>query len=303
MTPDLHQLRCFVAVADELHFGRAAARLQITQPPLSRHIQALEHAVGTALLHRSNRSVRLTPAGRRYLVEAQRILKLAASATLVANRIASGQAGLIKLGFTATAGYSYVPKLIAACRTKLADVDFVLREMVSSDQIEALSSGEIDLALVRPPVARPAFDTLRVLSEPLLAAIPQRHPLGRKTRLSIRDLDGQNFVMYSPFESRYFYDLLVAQFSTARIAPRYVQHLSQIHSILALVRAGLGLALVPNSAAALRFTGVTLRPIRLQPTRPVELFLAWRRDQEMPALSSFVKIAQRLGKRAGAIDT
>jgi DNA-binding transcriptional LysR family regulator len=298
MTPDLHQLRCFVAVAEELHFGRAAARLNMTQPPLSRQIQVLEHTLDAPLFDRTSRSVRLTPAGRGFLVEAQRILKLAASAALVANRVAAGKSGLIKVGFTAAAAYTFVPELIAACRAKLPEIELVLREMVTSDQIEALESGQIDVGLVRPPVARPELDAVRVVSEPLLAALPKGHALARKKTLAIRDFDDQPFIMYSPFESRYFYDLLVTQFTTARILPRYVQHLSQIHSVLALVRAGLGLALVPKSAAALQFAGVVLRPVRLRPVRPVELFLVWRRDHGMPALPGVLATAQSLGGRA-----
>lgn len=297
MTPDLHQLRCFVAVAEELHFGRAAARLNMTQPPLSRQIQVLEHMLDAPLFERTSRSVRLTPAGRGFLVEAQRILKLADSAALVAKRVASGKSGLVKIGFTAAAAYSFVPELIATCRTRLPEIELVLREMVSAEQIDALESGEIDVGLLRPPVAHPTLDAVQVVSEPLLAALPMRHPLARKKRLTVRDLDAQPFIMYSPFESRYFHDLLVTQFTSARILPRYVQHLSQIHSILALVRAGLGLALVPSSAAVLRLTGVVLRPIQLKPVRPVELLLAWRRDHGVPALPGILAAAQRLGMR------
>jgi DNA-binding transcriptional LysR family regulator len=300
MTLDLHQLRCFVTVAEELHFGRAAVRLNMTQPPLSRQIQLLEHTLDAPLFDRTSRSVRLTPSGRGLLVEARRILKLAASAVVVAKRIASGKSGLIKIGFTAGAAYSFLPKLISICRARLPEIELVLREMVSTDQIEALASGQIDIGLVRPPIAHPELDAIRVFSEPLLAAVPKGHKLARKKTLMIRDLDAQPFVMYSPFESRYFYDLLVTQFTTARILPRYVQHLSQIHSVLALVRAGLGLALVPSSAAALRFTGVVLRPIQLRPVRPVELFLTWRRDHDVPALPTLLGIVQNLSRRAGS---
>ena len=291
---DLSQLRCFVAVAEELHFGRAATRLNMTQPPLSRQIQVLEHIIDAPLLERTSRSVRLTPAGRSFLPEARRILKLAESASQVARRIALGKTGSLKIGFTAAAAYGFLPELIAACRARLPEVDFSLKEMVSGDQLEALASGQIDAGLLRPPIARPELLTRRVVAEPLLAAIPDKHPLAAAETVSIGDFDGQPFVMYSPYESRYFHDLLVAQFARAQILPRYVQHLSQIHSILTLVRAGLGLALVPESAARLRFDGVLLRPIRTQPARPVELHLAWRRDDDIPLLPSFLAITRGL---------
>ncbi|SHM06520.1 transcriptional regulator, LysR family [Bradyrhizobium lablabi] len=288
---DLSQLRCFVTVAEELHFGRAAARLNMTQPPLSRQIQVLEHIVEAPLLERTSRSVRLTPAGRSFLPEAKRILRLAESASQVARRIATGKAGSIKIGFTAATAYGFMPELVAACRTRLPEVDLSLKEMVSGDQLEALASGQIDVGLLRPPVARSEFASIRVVAEPLLAAVPEAHPLAAVEIVAPKDLDGQPFVMYSPYESRYFHDLLVTQFTRADILPRYVQHLSQIHSILAMVRAGLGLAVVPEAAASLNFRGVTLRPLRLRAPALVELFLVWRREHENPLLPSLIEIA------------
>lgn len=291
---DLNQLRCFVTVAEELHFGRAAARLNMTQPPLSRQIQVLEHIIDAPLLERTSRSVRLTPAGRSFLPEARRILKLAESASQVARRIALGKTGSLKIGFTAAAAYGFLPELVAACRAKLPEVDFSLKEMVSGDQFEALTSGQIDAGLLRPPIARPELASRRVVAEPLLAAIPKKHPLANAENITIKDFDGHPFVMYSPYESRYFHDLLVALFTRADILPRYVQHLSQIHSILAMVRAGLGLAIVPAAAAGLKISDVRLRPLKLRNRVPVELFMVWRRDDENPLLSALVKIASEL---------
>jgi DNA-binding transcriptional LysR family regulator len=288
---DLSQLRCFVTVAEELHFGRAAARLNMTQPPLSRQIQVLEHIIEATLLDRTSRSVRLTPAGKSFLPEAKRILKLADSASQVARRIAMGKTGSIKIGFTAAAAYSFLPELIAACRTRLPEVDLSLKEMVSGDQLEALATGQIDAGLLRPPIARPEFASVRVVAERLLVAMLDGHPFAVAATVSPRELDGQPFVMYSPHESRYFHDLLVTQFTRAEILPRYVQHLSQIHSILAMVRAGLGLAIVPEAAAGLNFGGVQLRPLQLRAPSPVELFLVWRRVDENPLLPSLIEIA------------
>ncbi len=291
---DLNQLRCFVTVAEELHFGRAAARLNMTQPPLSRQIQVLEHIIDAPLLERTSRSVRLTPAGRSFLPEARRILKLAESASQVARRIALGKTGSLKIGYTAAAAYGYLPELLAACRARLPEVDFSLKEMVSGDQLEALASGQIDAGLLRPPIARPELATKRVLAEPLLAAIPRKHPLASRENLAIKDFDGQPFVMYSPYEFRYFHDLLVALFTQADILPRYVQHVGQIHSILAMVRAGLGVSIVPAAAANLKIADVKLRPLKLRTPAPVELFMVWRRDDENPLVPALVGIAGEL---------
>jgi DNA-binding transcriptional LysR family regulator len=296
---DLNQLRCFVTVAEELHFGRAAARLNMTQPPLSRQIQVLEHIIDAPLLERTSRSVRLTPAGRSFLPEARRILKLAETASQVARRIALGKTGSLKIGYTAAAAYGFLPELLAACRARLPEVDFSLKEMVSGEQLEALASGQIDAGLLRPPVARPEFASRRVLAEPLLAAVPRKHPLASRDNLAVRDFDGQPFVMYSPYESRYFHDLLVALFTQADILPRYVQHVGQIHSILAMVRAGLGVSIVPAAAANLKIAEVKLRPLKLRAPAPVELFMVWRRDGENPLVPALIDIA---GELSGARD-
>jgi DNA-binding transcriptional LysR family regulator len=299
---DLSQLRCFVTVAEELHFGRAAARLNMTQPPLSRQIQVLEHIVEAPLLDRTSRSVRLTPAGRSFLPEARRILKLAESASQVARRIALGKTGSIKIGFTATSAYGFMPDLVAACRTRLPEVDLSLKEMVSGDQLEALVSGQIDIGLLRPPIVRPEFASMRVVAERLLVAIPQGHAFADQQTVAPKELDGQPFIMYSPYESRYFHDLVVTLFTRADTLPRYVQHLSQIHSILAMVCAGLGLAIVPEAATNLNFRDVELRPLRLQGPPPVETYLVWRRDDESPLLPSLIEIAGGLASAQARQD-
>jgi DNA-binding transcriptional LysR family regulator len=291
---DLNQLRCFVTVAEELHFGRAAARLNMTQPPLSRQIRMLEHILDVTLFERTSRSVRLTSVGLGFLPDAQRLLRFAEEAAAHAKRIALGQAGSLRIGFTAAAAHSFLPGLINAYRAQAPDIELLLREMVSGKQIEALQTGQIDVGLVRPPVADPELDSFRVMTESLLAALPKGHRLARRDEVKIKDLDGEAFVMYAPLEARYFYDLLVAQFAKAKILPRYVQYLDQIHAMLSLVRAGLGIALVPEAAASLRIKDVVLRPVHLRPQNPVELFLAWRRDHDSPQLATFLTIVREL---------
>jgi len=289
---ELRQLRCFVAVADELHFGRAARRMNMTQPSLSRQVQLLEHSLGAELLARSSRSVRLTAAGQAFLVDARRLLRLAESAAEHARRIAGGQAGRLRIGFTAASAYRFLPELITALRARLPEVDLVLQEMVSGAQLEALASGQIDAGLLRPPVAQAELAALRVDAEPLLAALPARHRLARQTSVRLEDLEGLDFVMYAPHESRYFHDLLVMLFTAANVRPRFVQQLGQIHSMLAMVRAGLGVALVPAAAVALRYHDVRLRPLVLDRPAPVELFLVWRRDAANRLLDELVEVAR-----------
>lgn len=292
---DLNQLRCFVAVAEELHFGRAAKRLNMTQPPLSRHIQVLERILDVTLLERTSRSVRLTPTGRSFLPEAQRLLRMAEQAAQLAKRVEAGRAGSLKIAFTAASSYSFVPALVDLAMSALPDVHLSLSEMVTRDQVEALLSGQADLGLMRPPVARAELDCLRVASERLMAAIPLGHPLAAADQVALSDFEGQPFVMYTTHDARYFHDTLVALFAQAKVLPRYVQHLSQIHSILALVKAGLGCAIVPESAANLHYDGVVLKPLRLNAPVAVELYLVWRRDHDNPAIDRVLSLVSERG--------
>lgn len=287
---DFSQLRCFAAVAEELHFGRAAARLNMTQPPLSRQIQVLERILDVQLLERTSRSVRLTAAGRSFLPEAQRILRLAETATHVTRQVAAGRAGVLKLGFTAASAYDFLPRLVTVLRRALPDVTLALREMVSQDQVEELLAGRIDAALVRPPVTHPDLIAVRALAEPLVAALPAGHPLAARVQLTLADLGGEPMIAYAPNEARYFNDLIQGLLAEAAVEPRIVQRLTQIHAILALVRAELGIALVPAAAERLRFEGVVFRPLLLPAPRPAELVLAWRRDADEPLIARLVAI-------------
>jgi DNA-binding transcriptional LysR family regulator len=296
---ELRQLRCFVAAAEELHFGRAAARMNMTQPPLSRQIQLLEHVLGVKLLDRTSRTVKLTPAGRVFLLEARRILRLTESAALATRRIASGEAGTIALGFTAASGYSFLPRLLLQRASHAPNIDVALKEMVSDEQIEALLTGRIDVGLLRPPITRSEFTTRKVTSEPLVAALPFGDARLAKAQLTLADFDAAPLVMYAPEGARYFHDMLVGLFEAADIAPVTIQSLSQIHSMLALVRSGLGAALVPEAAMSLHFDDVHFRPVTTTPAAPVELYAAWRSDNDNPALTSFLDLLR--GDDAAAI--
>lgn len=289
----LAQLTNFVAVAEELHFGRAAERLRMTQPPLSRQIQLLEGNLRVQLFDRTNRSVRLTPAGRAFLHEARRILRQSEQATLAVRQVSTGEAGSIAIGFTAASAYSMLGTLLDTARTVMPGVEIVLREMVTRDQLDALAQSGLDLGLVRPPVSDQELNSRPAVQERLVAALPSDHPLALSTQpeepLDITAFDGQDVLMYSPIESRYFHELLISVFRAARITPVLTQYLSQVHSILALVNGGWGIALVPETATQLRYAGVAFREIRLTSPAPVELALAWRKNNDNPALHALLR--------------
>ena len=289
---DLRQLCCFIAVAEELHFGRAATRLNMTQPPLSRSIQLLEQALGAKLIARTNRAVKLTPAGRVFLLEARRILQLTETSTLAVRRMASGEAGTIALGFTASSGYSFLPRLLLQRAARTPNINMVLKEMVGTDQIGDLLTGAIDLGLMRSPVKTPGFMNLKVASERLVAALPIGDPRLSEVSLRLSDFDGQPLILFAQDGSRHFHDLLQKLFEQEGIAPVTTQSLSQIHSMLALVRAGMGTAIVPEAAQSLHFDDVHFRPIITTPSDPVELYAVWKTDNENPAMKPFLDLLE-----------
>lgn len=283
---ELSQLRCFVAVAEELHFHRAAERLDMTQPPLSRQVQLLERHVGVALLERSSRSVRLTGAGRSFLPEAIRILRLADEAVVTARRAARGEHGHLAIGFTSTSGYSLLPQVVRRLRQRAPEIGLTLKEAVSTAQAELLRDGRIDLGLMRPHALDSALDSAPLAVEALLLALPAVDIHDWPARPSLADLHGRRFLMYSPHEARPFHAMLTERFERAGVVPDIVEHVGQVHTMLALVGAGLGAALVAEGAARLQFDGVVLRPIDTEPARTV---CAWRRANDNPTLALFLR--------------
>jgi DNA-binding transcriptional LysR family regulator len=285
---ELFQLRCFVTLAEELHFGRAAARLFMTQPPLSRQIQLLEHALSVKLLERTSRSVRLTAAGQVFYRDAISILRHAEQAAALASRIEKGEAGRVTVGFTAVAGYDLLPRIISAAQQALPHIDIVLKEMVSKEQLEGLGSGSIDIGFVRPLGNAASIEQRLLMRDPLVFALHANHRLAQKRDIHPDDLQNEPFIMYSPHDGKYFYDLIVGLFSASRVHTRHVQHIGQTHTILGLVRGGVGLAVVPASAMILPFRDVVFKPV-WQSDIFAELYLAWRLQHNNPAIETMTE--------------
>ena len=238
----LRQIECFVAVAEELHFGRAAARLHMTQPPLSRQIRLLEHELQIELFLRTSRTVRITPAGSVFLPEARRILALAANAASAAQRTARGDAGLINLGFTAGSSYSFLPRLIAHTNSSLKHIDVVLHEMLTRDQIEALHGHTVDVSVLRRVPDITSIKFVRVAREMMVLAVPRGHRLSRGRAPTLKELEGESFITFSPVDGPYFYELVERMLKNAGVHVNYLQRVGQIHSILSLVSTGQGIA-------------------------------------------------------------
>ncbi|WP_338661336.1 LysR substrate-binding domain-containing protein [Pararoseomonas sp. SCSIO 73927] len=287
---ELGQLRCFVAVAEELHFRRAAARLNMTQPPLSRQIQMLEQELGFPLFLRSSRAVRLTPAGAVFLDQARNLLRMAEGAAQEALRVARGETGSLTIGFTAASSYAALPRLVALVRAGAPGIELNLREMVTGEQWTALRAGAIDLGLLRPPAHGLPF--LRLEREALLLALPRAHPLAGEEAVDPAVLEGQPLITYPPLDGRYLHDLVLSVLRLSGVAPGRVQHVSQTHSILALVGAGIGLALVPQAAERFRPVDVVLRPLRGTPPLLAELILTWP-EAGNPVLEAVLAVLRR----------
>ncbi|MCU1575057.1 MAG: transcriptional regulator, LysR family [Micrococcaceae bacterium] len=282
------QLSAFVAVAEELHFGRAAERLNMTQPPLSRQIQKLEKAVGADLLTRDHRKVELTPAGRAFLDEARRLMVLAEQAPVMARRIASGRSGLLRIGFTAASGFSILGPLLEEIASVLPDVDLDLHELVTGEQLAGLQTGELDLGLARPPFDSEMFDSHLLYREAMVLAVPSGHRLaGLHRPITAGDLGNEPLILHSPTHARYFYDVVVRMIPLQQA--NVVHTVSQIVTMVSLVAAKRGVAFVPESARLLGIASVDFLPLESGPSDHIELHAIWNRTVRNPALAQVLQ--------------
>ena len=291
----LIQLESFIAVAEELHFGAAAERLNMTQPPLSRQIQLLEKELHAQLFDRTSRRVELTAAGRTLLPSARQILDLSIKTQLDVQRVATGDAGAVTIGYTAIAGQSALPRLLRRSANEQPGVSLLLRELVSTDQMDGLVKGTVDIGLLRPIVARPGIKYRPVMQDRLVIALPAERPLLEEGEsLPLQALSGEPLMMYSTSEARYFHDLVLRLFASAGAEPRITQYASQVPALLAFVEAGLGVTLVPASTRAFSPPGVRFREIEgshgTQTLNRVDLEVAWNENNTNPAVLKLLSL-------------
>jgi DNA-binding transcriptional LysR family regulator len=291
MTVELRQLRYFVAVADELHFRRAAARLHISQPPLSQQIAHLEEELGCRLLARTRRRVELTPAGEAFLRDARAMLAELEVAVATARRIATGQAGVLRINFVGSALLSIVPGAVQRFRRTRPSVEIELRERSTVAQLRALQSGVVDVGLVRPPIE--PDDQLRtevVMRERTVAAIPADHPLARMRRIPLRRLAAEPLVLFPREQAPGFHDLLIGRLASTGTSPQVVQYAPEMLTIIGLVATGIGVSPVPASVAHLALDGVTYRPLSGAPD--TELVAVTRVGDDSPLVRAFITDAR-----------
>jgi DNA-binding transcriptional LysR family regulator len=294
---ELRQLRYFVTVAEELHFGRAAVRLHMTQPPLSQAIAALEDQLGAPLFLRNRRTVALTPAGAALLPEAKRLLAEAASLPALVRRAAAGEAGRLAIAFITSADYSVLPPFLRRYSERYPDVHLSLHEATSDVQVEELLRGRIDAGFLIPPLpdrALAQLDYLKVLDEPLILCAPAGlalPPDGAAVRL--QEVPHLPLIIFPREVSPALHDAILSCWRAAGITPAVGQQAIQMQTIVSLVSAGMGLALVPQSVANLMRPGVEYRALA-DPTPRVDTGIAWRRDNPSPVLQGFLELLRTI---------
>ncbi len=291
---DVRQLRCFIAVAEELHFGRAAERLGVAPPALSRQISALEDELGVNLLTRTTRQVALTRAGLIMLEESKGILVKMEQASRAVREASLASGKVLRVGAIDAASSSFVPEALMTFRKRFPGIEIKFAEAMTVALVQMLEAGKLDLALVRPP-RKPtdcAFEILRV--ERPLVVLRDDHPLAAREHLTMHDLVGEPFVVPSKRIRPYAYDLVMAYFESVGAVPNVVIEATEKPAMMSAVAAGLGMALAPDWVSRLSFPGVTMRRLRgamLDPPPPGALVgVAWRPQQKLPARDDFLAI-------------
>ncbi|HCW0494110.1 TPA: LysR family transcriptional regulator [Pseudomonas aeruginosa] len=292
---ELRHLRYFIAVAEELHFGRAAERLGISQPPLSQQIQALEEEIGARLFERTNRRVELTDAGRLFLDESRQVLAQVDKAVLLARRAHLGELGELKIGFTSSAPFtSTIPSSIHAFRKAYPDVHLDLQEMSSRQVLKALLEESLQVGVIRPLALPDAVHWVELFREPLVAVLRADHPLaaGSEDGLAIAALAEEPFVFFPRSYGTGLYDQVIALTRQAGFSPRIAQEAGEAMTIIGLVSAGLGVSILPASFRRTRVDGVVYRTLS-DPEATTAVWLVRRQNEGSPLALSFIDLVTR----------
>ncbi|MFE9440971.1 LysR family transcriptional regulator [Streptomyces sp. NPDC006602] len=282
------QLHAFVVLAEELHFGHAAARLGIAQPPLSQQIRRLEDKVGHALFHREPGHVTLTPAGRELLPAARRALTDLANGLAAARAVGSGRAGHLRIGFAASLALTVLPGLLRTFRERFPDVRLDIQEMTTAPQIAALHDKTIDIGLLRePPDDETGLGFATVLTEPFVAVLPSAHVLANQRTIRVGQLADSPFVLLPRAVGPQLYDQITNLCTAAGFTPRVAQHAVEWQTVCALVETGLGVSLAPASIRRIRLKGVAFRGIDPSTAR-TRVAVAWRETDPNPLVTNLL---------------
>jgi DNA-binding transcriptional LysR family regulator len=284
---EFRHLRYFLVLAEELHFGRAAQRLAISQPPLSLNIQQLEASVGAQLFTRNSRGVQLTAAGEAFIPAARGLLEQASQAARDARDVAQGMAGSLQIGFAGTMLYRGLPQILRVFQAQHPRLRLVLRELSSSEQLVDLLHERLDLGFVHTTRVPAGFSQILVASQPFVACLPAAHPLARRRRLSLRELQGESFAMVSRTVSPDYHERILAICTEAGYAPEIRHELRHWLSVVSLVSQGLGVALVPAALRQSAMAGAAFVPLDTD-TPPYETRCLWKTARDQAALGAFL---------------
>ncbi|MDP9696451.1 UNVERIFIED_ORG: DNA-binding transcriptional LysR family regulator [Arthrobacter globiformis] len=286
---EIRQLNYFIAVAEERHFGRAAERLHMAQPPLSQQIRQLEEQLGVRLLNRTTRRVELTAAGQELLTRGRQIVNAVGTLRADVYQVGQGAAGVLRVGFSGSATYGVMPPIVRRAKQELPGLSLTLHgEMLTPAMEEGLRDGTLDAALLRPPVASQEIEYHVVTREPLIVALPSFSPLAVDRPVSVHELQDQAFIAYPPDSVLYRTTSGICR--KAGFQPRISQVISETSTMLSLVAAGGGVAIIPASIRALQLEGVVYRDIEEAPE--VELAVAWRREDRSALLHNFLGVVR-----------
>lgn len=299
---EFRHLRCFVVLADELHFGRAASRLGLTQPPLSLNIQQLEASVGAQLFARNSRGVALTAAGQAFLPQARALLEQAAQAAREAREVAEGVSGSLQVGFAGTVLYRGLPQMLQAFASAHPRLRLVLREMSSSDQLIDLLHDRLDLGFVHTTRVPPGFDQILVSRQPFVVCLPTAHPLARKRRMALSALAGEPFAMVTRAVSPDYHERILGLCAGAGFVPELRYELRHWLSVVSVVSQGLGVGLVPAALQSAGVPGAVFVPLDVD-TPPYETQCLWRTArsesaQQTPALGALLQVVRAAAQPA-----
>jgi DNA-binding transcriptional LysR family regulator len=286
---ELRHLRYFVALAEELHFGRAAQRLAITQPPLSLNIQQLEASVGARLFDRHSRGVRLTAAGLAFLDSARALLAQAEEARLLAREIGAGAVGRLRVGFVGSVLFRGLPQWLETFRERHPRVHVGLSELNSQEQIDALAHGQLDLGFVHTTRVPEALRTAFVHAEPFLCCVPATHRLARRRAIALTDLRDEPFVLFSRKASPDYFGRILAACAARGFEPRVRHEVRHWLSVVSLVGQGMGVSVVPAPLQRSGMAGATFRALAGE-TMLSEVHCAWRGGEDHPALGHFLDL-------------
>lgn len=297
MELELRHLRYFVAVAEELHFARAAERLHMTQQPLSFQIKQLEEELGVTLFRRTTRRVELTDAGSALLTEVYAALAHLHQGIETARRTERGETGSLVIGYVSIALYNLVPPAVRLFRERFPDVQVTLRELCSPDLEEQLLEGAFDVGFAVRGMHVPELIYETVLCERATVAVPKNHPLGKQAQIPLRALATEPFVMYERTQRSLIHDMVIAMCLQAGFSPNVVQEAASEQAVIGLVAAGVGVSLVSACLNGLRTDEVTYRPL-IDPAASVEYAVVWKKENPSPFVKAFLNVARDVSQHA-----